>query len=503
MISKLDLTDIQGNLIRAYGRASFQYARYVFFRVDDARGAEAREFIKAITKYITTSVTWGMGTDEVEKPLATTNIAFTYDGLEALGLPRASLFGFPPEFAMGMKNRKDILGDDGPSAPERWDKVWQGDPVHIFISINGQSRDALEQRYAEIMRCVADSQDAVCIVAGHRGDDNDSLDYQDASVIFENGKACSKEHFGYTDAIGDPVFEGMPDAEARKDGRGKQVANGWEVLAAGEFILGHLDEAREYPAAPEPFLLSRNGSFMVYRKLHQNVGAFNKYLEQEGATYPGGKDMLAAKFVGRWRDNGAPLVDAPDHAAKQVWDAKYAAAATDEAKDRMLSNFTFDDDQDGGKCPFSAHLRRVNPRASLQTESGAFDTPGALANRRRVLRRGLPYGTVGHPHSDSGEHGIIIMMVSASISRQFEFVQQQWINYGNDFRVGNDKDIILGNHGSRHPSKAVIQVAAASDSAPYFLRNIPRFVETRGGDYFFMPSMTALRLIALGLIDPT
>ena len=503
MISKLDLSDIQGNLIRAYGRASFQCARYVFFRVDDDRGAEARAFIKAIAKYITTSQTWGVGADEVEKPRATTNIAFTYSGLEALGLPRASLFGFPPEFAEGMKNRKDILGDDGPSAPEKWDEAWQGDPVHIFISINGQNRGALEQRYAEIMRCVADSGDAVRIVAGHRGEHDDSLDYQDASVIFEKGQPCSKEHFGYTDAIGDPVFEGMPDADLAKGGRGKQVKNGWEVLAAGEFILGHIDEAREYPVAPEPFLLSRNGSFMVYRKLHQNVGTFNKYLEQEGATYPGGKEMLAAKFVGRWRDNGAPLVDAPDAAAKQLGDANYQAAATDEAKDQMLSKFTFDDDQDGAKCPFSAHLRRVNPRASLQTESDAFNTPGALANRRRVLRRGLPYGTVGDPNDDGGEHGIIIMMVSASISRQFEFVQQQWINYGNDFRVGNDKDIILGNHDSRHPSKAIIQVAPDSGSAPYFLRNIPRFVETRGGDYFFMPSMTALNLIALGLIDPT
>ncbi len=95
------------------------------------------------------------------------------------------------------------------------------------------------------------------------------------------------------------------------------------------------------------------------------------------------------------------------------------------------------------------------------------------------------------------------MMIGASISRQFEFVQQQWVNYGNDFHAGNDKDIILGNHSAEPPSKAVLPVDPDGDGVPYFLRNIPRLVETRGGDYFFLPSMTALRMMAQGRIDPT
>ena len=169
----------------------------------------------------------------------------------------------------------------------------------------------------------------------------------------------------------------------------------------------------------------------------------------------------------------------------------------------MLSNFTFDDDMSGAKCPFSSHLRRINPRASLELVKDAFDTPGALANRRRILRRGLPYGDVKDPSRNDGNHGIIIMMVNADINRQFEFVQQQWINYGNDFKAGNDKEIILGNHNDEYPSKAVIQVDPDSEQPPYFVRNIPRLVETRGGDYFFIPSMTALRMIADGRVDPT
>ena len=184
----------------------------------------------------------------------------------------------------------------------------------------------------------------------------------------------------------------------------------------------------------------------------------------------------------------------------------------------MLSDFTYDADMSGAKCPFSAHLRRINPRASLQmgrdagdvpgslkTIAGAFDTPGALSNRRRILRRGLPYGEVKDRSRDDGNHGIIIMMLNADINRQFEFVQQQWINYGNDFKAGNDKEIILGNHSSdpRFASKAVLQVEPTSDDVPYLLSKIPRFVETRGGEYFFIPSLTALRMIARGVIDPT
>src|SRR5262249_4582637 len=121
------------------------------------------------------------------------------------------------------------------------------------------------------------------------------------------------------------------------------------------------------------------------------------------------------------------------------------------------------------------------------------------------LRRGLPYGRVDDRSRDDGNHGIVIMMLNADIDRQFEFVQQQWINYGNDFRAGNDKEIVLGNHSAdeRYPSKAVLQVDPEGDQPAYFLARLPRLVETRGGEYFFVPSMTALRMIARGMIDPT
>jgi deferrochelatase/peroxidase EfeB len=518
----LDLFDIQGDVVRPYGRFGFPFARYVFFNIRD--GNEARAFVAEIAAQVTTAATWDQGPNPIPRPQATTNIAFTYQGLKQLELPRASLIGFPEEFVMGMKQRKDILGDDGPSSPEHWDPIWRASrekdrnkDVHVFVAINGQDQAQLEQRYQALIALAGKFPRGLTLLTGHRGDDGaEDLPYQDVHALVENGQITSKEHFGYTDGIGDPYFEGLADAPERISGRGKQLANGeWAPLATGEFILGHIDEAHEYPPAPKPNLLARNGTYMVYRKLHENVASYDQFLERESKNYPGGKELLAAKFVGRWRDNGAPLVSAPDAESKKAWDARFNANAGNMAEqDRMLSDFTYDDDMSGAKCPFSAHIRRINPRASLELKQGdnpgamvcnpgAFDTPGALSNRRRILRRGLPYGDAKDRSTDRGNHGIIIMMLNADINRQFEFVQQQWINYGNDFRAANDKEILLGNHSKEYPSKAVIQVDPESDQVPYFVRNIPRLVETRGGDYFFIPSLTALRMIAKGLIDPT
>ena len=576
MTKKLDLLDIQGNVLRAYGRFGYSVARYVFLNVRNA--AKGRAFVGAITKKVTTAVEWGDGPGKIKQPAWTVNVAFTYQGLKDLGVPRSSLVGFSPEFVSGMKERRDILGDDGPSSPKYWDPIWQRNretrenDVHIFVSLNalgGQGAEWLkvaeqhrDEAYAWLQDEINKAEGGVVLLGGHRGDDGADLPYQDVRVVLDkNGAPTPKEHFGYTDGISDPVFEGVPYDERRVKGRGKQLPGGkWAPLATGEFLLGHVDEAKEYPPAPQPILLSRNGTYLIYRKLHENVATFDRYLEEEGAKFPGGKALLAAKFVGRWSDTGVPLVKAPDEATNAKFAAQLASldAAVDAARkqgdleavkkneqaiDDILSDFTYDDDMSGGKCPFSAHIRRINPRASLEMireEGGytplgaflnrflpscllgmfykkgdkpgslkvskdAFDTPGALSNRRRLLRRGLPYGEVRDRTRDDGNHGIVIMMLNADINRQFEFVQQQWINYGNDFKAGNDKEILLGNHSldDKFPSKAVIQVDPDSNQAPYLLSNIPRLVETRGGDYFFMPSVTALRMIAAGVVDPT
>ena len=501
---------------------------YRVVNADAARNALREKLIPLIT----TGAPWareGKYSDGSQKPDATLNIAWTYEGLKQIGVPEASLHSFPDAFSMGMKARREILGDDGASAPDAWDPVWgapgENQTVHVLLWTNGVSTSAVEEQYERLVGIIDDNS-GLKTVHGHRADHDETLDYQDGSAIFVDGVPTSKEHFGFSDGISDPFFKGSGSNPLNVIGGGKptngdpRTLAGWEPLETGEFLLGYKDEAYEYPNAPLPPLLSRNGTFMVFRKLHENVTAFEKYLEDFGGSF-GGKEMLAAKFAGRWR-NGAPITTYPteDEAERFVNELESlgqkvrSGSATNDEIDRHhklnldLKAFNYNDDIDGVRCPVGAHMRRMNPRGALQFGNDkAFETPGALVNRRRILRRGLPYGDSTADSRDHGNHGVIFMALNASIKRQFEFVQQQWINYGNDFKLANDKDPLLGNNGSTPDGvgtgRMVLQSDPNGNEPPRFCTQIPRFVETRGGDYFFVPSLTALNMIAHGIVDPT
>src|ERR1039458_5757581 len=143
--------------------------------------------------------------------------------------------------------------------------------------------------------------------------------------------------------------------------------------------------------------------------------------------------------------------------------------------------------------------RRSWPPSSLED--------GRTARRwdcRRIMRRGLPYGEYtppDQPARDADEHGIVFMALGASLFRQFEFVQQQWIEYGNDARLGNDKAPLVGCH-NHADDRFVVQGSSGPGNTPFICGGLPNFVEMRGGEYFFLPSLTALRLIADGAVDP-
>jgi len=534
----LDLHDIQGNIVKAYGRYGFPRGRYVLFSV--CNGAAGRKFVQALAPTITTSAPWrdsGAQTGGTPIPEVTTNIAFSYHGLRELGVPRASLQSFPDEFAMGMKARRDLLGDNDKSAPDHWDPVWTGSTkVDILVSINGQDEACLERRYQALVALAEESladdgSPGVRLLVGHSGPGGRrDLPYQAASAIYIDGRPTAKEHFGYTDGIGDPFFKGTGSHESNLIGGGKingcspDTRDGWEPLETGEFLLGYKDEAFECPEAPNPKLLSHNGTYMVYRKLHENTHSFDQYIEHMGKEYPGGKEALAAKFAGRWR-NGAPITRFPTEdlanqfaerwsRAKAAIEASANTAEREQAKQRFselnqqYAAFDYTNDLEGARCPLGAHIRRANPRGALEFgQTGAFETPGALSNRRRLIRRGLPYGESTSDRRDEGDHGIIFMAINASIRRQFEFVQQQWMNYGNDFKLANDRDPLVGNHGvdarGHGDGCMALQTAAKDPDPPFFCSKIPRFVETRGGEYFFVPSLTSLRMIGEGSIDPT
>jgi deferrochelatase/peroxidase EfeB len=126
----------------------------------------------------------------------------------------------------------------------------------------------------------------------------------------------------------------------------------------------------------------------------------------------------------------------------------------------------------------------------------------AITNRRRILRRGLPYGPFDPPQNeDTVERGVIFKVMCADLFRQFEFVLQQWINFGRDVNAGNDTCPLLGRHQS--DAKFVIQADPEGEATPWIMNGLPQFVATRGGEYFFVPGINTLTKIAEGLVDPT
>jgi Dyp-type peroxidase family len=391
--------------------------------------------------------------------------------------------------------------------------------LNARMNPDGTPVAALDAKTREIETLCQSLGGGVQILAGHNRPGQPSAPYQELSAIMMQGPdgkptPSPKEHFGYTDALGDPVFEGeFPGVEERHDERGNGAFDGagnWRPLAAGEFLLGYPDEAQEIAGAAMPLDFSRNGTFMAYRKLHQNVAAFRKCLSDAAAQFGAvsgiadpndARETLMAKIAGRWSD-GVPLARAKNVAEWKAFNAQFKPFSPEWLQ--AVIDFKYKDDPSGFKCPVTSHMRRVNTRDGL-APTGAEGS--VLNNRRRILRRGLPYGDSSAGVSDTAEHGIVMLVVCASLFRQYEFVQQQWLNYGLDANSGNDTCPLVGNHangnGQGPKAKFVIPSDPQTGRPPFVLEGLPQFVETRGGEYFFVPSMTALRMIGMGVVDPT
>jgi Dyp-type peroxidase family len=444
-MTDLDLDRIQGFVVRGY---RLPLAGFIFLRIDDA--ARAAAWIAEITNEVLTAAPWS------EKPASGVNIALSYAGLAALQLPDATLASFPQEFREGMAGRAEVNGDAGESAPEHWEMPLGGTDVHVLVMIAAAHADALRAHDQRVRDGIARAG-GLTVIADQIG----------------NALPDNVEHFGYADGFAQPEIEGagLPS----QAGDGAPLRDGqWRPIRAGEFILGYPDEENVEPDAPTPDALGRNGTFLVYRKLHQNVAAFRAQLKRGAELYPGGEELLAAKIVGRWRD-GTPIDLSPERPDPSI--------VADPARNNA---FSYGRDPDGLRCPVGAHVRRANPRDSLPFE-------GKLVNRHRLIRRGIPYGEPlpdGAP-DDGRDRGVIFMCLQASIARQFEFIQGQWLNRGNAFTLGEDQDVLVGPQADAGPHKMTVP-----GNPPFFVGPLERVVTVRGGEYLFVPGINGLEFLA-------
>jgi len=439
----VELGDIQGNVLRGY---THPVAAYIFLRIDDVGRAKA--LLTRLMPQITSGEPWGDTT-----PPTALQIALTYAGLVRVGVAPEVLATFPEEFRQGMAARAASLGDRGPSAPEHWESGLGTGEAHVLLTVWAIDDAHLERIRAELRTAGA--------AAG-------------ATTVINETRAQAlpggRDQFGFFDGISQPAVEGTGMKGRPGDGQ-PNGAGGWRDVATGEFVHGYVDEDGDLPAAPAaPF--DRNGTFMVYRKLQTDVAAFRTFIHEAGRKYPGGPEQLAAKIVGRWRD-GTPLSVSPDTPDPSV-----------VADPSRINDFSYAADPDGLRCPHGAHIRRVHPRES----EGFFG--GLLTNRHRLIRRGRTYGPAlpeGVMEHDGQDRGLVFVCFNASTWRQFETVQRLWIDDGDPFGVGSDKDFLVG-----------CPVAGAGKMTipgkpPFFLSPQPRFVTTRGGEYLYQPSISALR----------
>ena len=480
---EIDRSDIQGIVASGYGHLN--HARFVFLRVLDSDDASshARSWLRSITGKVTTAEH-----DGGKKHCTSLNIAFTWDGLRKLGLPsslinestESSLYGFAHEFVGGMNRREaaEILGDKGISAPDQWQFGGTGrqtKEIHILVLLYAKTSDALISLFNQTCDTHALKDYALEVVL-----EQDSV----------RGPDDTTEPFGFRDGVSQPHVIGLAY---------KPTWRIEEMIRTGEFVLGYVNEYGlrtrlpsvmpgddphgmlfKHPDDPEGHrAFGMNGTYLVFRKLSQDVDQFWTFVGNN-SNNDEERELFAARLMGRWR-SGAPLVLAPDH--------DIPALGRD---DHINNSFSYTSaDPDGRACPIGSHIRRANPRDSLPfPPSRALQ----LSKRHRIIRRGRKYCELDERSTQGGrtikDKGIYFIALNGDLLRQFEFIQQNWMNNPTFQDLDNDSDpIVGGNAGAR-------EFTIQSRPVGEHVCGLPRFVTVKGGGYFFLPGMRALKFLA-------
>jgi Dyp-type peroxidase family len=486
----IDVADVQGLVARSY--QPLREAFYVPVHFTDPRGpAAARAWVGALAGRVTPGST---STREAQRLGRALNVAFTYAGVEALGLDETTLGTFGREFIEGMtgEHRQRALGDTGPVAPDTW--AWGGPrnpTVHAMLFLFATTPEGLHALLAE----EASSAAAAGVTLG------DPLD----SIML----AGDKEHFGFHDGIAQPRIHGLKaDADA---------ASTEPRIPAGEVVLGYANAYGQLPATPsvpvteaarklfelappDPYDttlgdrldLGKNGSYVVFRQLAQDVKGFWSFVDGASGHQAERRKWLAARMVGRW-PNGTPVEHDPD-TEPPTFDAENA------------NKFLYTADLHGERCPLGSHIRRTNPRDGM----GPNPAESVLvADRHRLLRRGRAYGPPLAASFDpadvlasdgAGERGLHFICFNTDIGRQFEFVQNTWANSMKFDGLYADPDPVIAPHRDpadpgTHPEE-VSRFTVQKCPVRHRVSDLPRFVTIRGGAYLFMPGMKALRYLA-------
>jgi len=434
-VPTLDLHEIQATVLRQ--RPAPYFGTHVALRIDEPNAGRA--FLRRLTPYIDSAAGWRIGAN------AWLSTAISYTGLEALGLPQESLQSFPEAFRVGMAARARQLHDEGVNDPKNWQRPFGTGEIHIGVSAFCDS----EEKHRRALEIARDQYEG----------------FSGVSVLFTQDFGAQPgdlNPLGYKDGIDQPAIEGSGVESLPGQG---------PLIKAGEFVLGYPGESGVPLPMPQPDILGRNGTYIGLRKYQSRVGAFNRFLHANGRTEEE-RELLAAKLVGRWR-SGAPLTLAPN--------VDNPALGADP---RRNNDFNYANDPHGRQVPFGSHIRRMNPR---DTELSRLTD----VNIHRLIRRGTTYGPPYDPNAvseadDEVPRGAYFLFISAKAMATMEFLQREWVNDGNFIGAGDERDPIVGLQ------KKEATFTIPRDPVRRRIHGIDTFNVLRGGEYFFMPSLTAL-----------
>ncbi len=450
-------SDLQGNILRGY--ASHEHAGYVFAAVTEP-GA-ARRLLGDLVPRIRTEEHWD------DRPTSCLNVAFTAPGLQRLGVAMTPFADYG-DFRQGMSARaRAALGDLGANDPDRWTPEL-ADGAHLLFTLYGDHCDIRDREVRALREELsAGGMETVWV--------------QTADAL-----ADTREHFGFSDGFSQPAVAGASRDRrpARAEGMQRRawwrlLGDQWRPIRLGEFVLGHEDEDRVVPGEDHPLLA--NATFMVWRKLAQHVEVFDGWVREQAGPDPAAQELLAARIVGRWRD-GDSLIRRPP-SGRSRGSRRGGAQAVPPSEASQTNDFVYGDDPAGLQCPLGAHVRRSYPRDAL-----GFRTE--RSRRNRIIRRGMPY-------TDASERGLIFVGFNASISRQFEQIQGNWLMQGDAFGLGADRDFLIGGLHREGDTERML-IPGDRHDPPAIVTRDRQFVTVRGGYYLFVPGMKALRAIADG-----
>ncbi len=465
----LALHNIQGIVLRGYGHKP--EARFVMYRVRaNTDVAALRTWLSALPL---TPAALAPRVVDAREPFV--NIAFSHRGMAALQLDQSLLNRFPLAFVQGSHDdyRRRINGDIGDNDSTHWE--WGADDSQVDL----------------VLLVYADDADQVeTMVATLHGEASAWLE-RVVDPLEGRRLAGRKEHFGFRDGIAQPIVVGSGRPEVHNN-----------TVAAGEFLLGHRDgygNVFHGPTSANGFNFGLDGSYLVFRQLAQDVEGFWSFCARQ--TEIADPVTVASKMVGRW-PSGAPLVRHPDADPEQP-------RFQDEDDFGYLENNQHND-RYGARCPFGSHLRRSNPRDWEVGETREESL--RLSHLHRIIRRGRPYGDPldaelrpaamierAAAGAAPARRGLHFLAFNANIERQFEFVQQQWCGNSKFAGLQSGAGPLLGPFAGAERGEVPGTFTTQTDVDVHTLpqaTDMERFVRVRGSSYFFMPSITAVRMLA-------